>query len=84
MRFGPLSSNPFAVLVLSDVPFGQEKVSEGYITKDFFRKGTSVRHEHLRYLFLLEGCISKDARGYFPKGASLRAPLGDIFRRVRR
>ena len=37
--------------VLGPVPFGQDKVSEGYITKDLTRKGTSVRHDRLRYIF---------------------------------
>ena len=81
-RFGPLSSYPFAVLALSDVPFGPKKYSKRYITKDFLRKGTSIRHGHLRYSVLIKGYITKDVRGYFSKGTSRRAPVGDIFQTV--
>ena len=79
LRFGPLSSYPFAVLALSDVPFGPKTNSERYITKDFSRKGTSISYGHLRYIFLIKGYITKDVRGYFSKGTSLRTPLGDRY-----
>ncbi len=80
MRFGPLSSYPFAVFALSDVPFGPKKNPERYIIKDFSRKGTSIRHVYLRYKILIKRCIAKDVRGYFSKGTSLRTPLGIFFK----
>ena len=69
-------------MALGDVPFGPQKNAERYITKDFLQKGASIRNGHLRYIILIKGYITKDVRGYFSKGTSLRRPLGDIFRRV--